>query len=176
MTDWTRVLGEGLRVEARLVATPTSAAATLPEAASRLLDGLPLLEENSADEGGGRDYQRLEIKLDLLIDVLGVWFSERLPPPSALSLSAEGLVFPRTLCPEGAECIALYPSSRLPQPLVLELSDWHCSGDWCGARWASPDTGLRDALGRWVFRLHRRALARERAASREADAHSRATR
>lgn len=166
MNDWNRVLGEDLRVEVIMVAAPTTAPPSLSEAACRLLDGLPLLEEGGGEDGLSRDCQRLEQKLDLIIDLLGAQLSERLPPPEPLTLSAKGLVLPARFRPECGACIALYPSARLPQPLVLELRDWHCAGDACGARWASEDARLRDALGRWVFRLHRRALARERAASR----------
>lgn len=163
-SDCQAVLGEGFRVEATLVAVPTQAPPTPPEAACRLFERLALLEDSgtSQEEGLSREYQRLELKLDLLIELLSRHLHEHLPPPSVLTLSAEGVAAPAHLLAKECARIALYPSARIPQSVVLELDRLQCSGEWCAARWATEDETLRDALSRWVFRLHRRALARAR--------------
>ncbi|NKN33217.1 PilZ domain-containing protein [Marichromatium bheemlicum] len=162
---WRAVLGNGLAVTLTLALAPSRRAVTLPEAGVRLLDAVAVLEDGGRagrDESPPLELQRLEAKLDLLMQLLSTWMQEQVPAPVTATLSAEGVVVPSALLASGEDRLEFYPSTAFAQPLVLEL-DTRCTFEaMVGARWRCHDAGLGEALGRWVFRMHRRAVARAR--------------
>ncbi|MBK1716698.1 PilZ domain-containing protein [Thiocystis violacea] len=164
--DWRDVLGEGLVVHLELPIAPSDRIPTTHEAAARLLDAVAVLEDGSQgyakEEPPSPELQRLESKIDLLTDLVSFLLSDRIPRRAWVWISGEGLVLPASLTRPGANRIELYPSQWLARPLVLELGEWVHRDDLAGAIWRSPDPLFREALGRWVFRLHRREVARRR--------------
>ncbi|MCF1184765.1 PilZ domain-containing protein [Marichromatium gracile] len=162
---WRGVLGEGLAVTLVLALAPSRRPPTPAESGIRLLDAIAMLEDGGRggrDETPSLELQRLEAKVDLLMQLLTTWMQEQLPAPVSATLSAEGVVLPVGLLETADDRLELYPSTAFAQPLVLGL-ETVCELDGAlGARWCFSDDGLREALGRWVFRMHRRAVARAR--------------
>jgi hypothetical protein len=164
--DWRDVLGDGVAVSMDLAAAPSARPATASDAAARLLDAIAVLEDgplaHAKKEEPSAEFQRLELKIDLLTDLVCSLLSDRIPRPLRLWVSGAGLVLPASVLAPGSERVELYPSQWLAQPLILEIGPVICRGGDCGAAWRSIDRALRDALERWVFRMHRREVARQR--------------
>jgi len=160
------VLGDGLAVSLELPVAPSARALTTNDAAARLLDAVAVLEDGAPghpkEEPQPPELQRLELKIDLLTDLVSSLLADRIPRRLCIWISSDGLVLPASVLEPDCDRVELYPSQWLAQPLVLEIGRPICRSDACGALWHSPDPGLRDALGRWVFRLHRREVARRR--------------
>jgi len=163
---WRDVLGDDLVVNLELAVGPSVRPITAGDSAARLFDAIALLEEGGQahpkDEPPAPELQRLEIKIDLLTDLVSSLFADRIPQGSAVTMSADGLVLSTCLLPPDCDRIEIYPCHWLAQPVVLELGPVVLRDGACGARWCSRDPGLRDAIGRWVFRMHRREVARRR--------------
>lgn len=163
--DWEDVLGESLSVGLDIPAAPCERPPTTSDAAVHLLDAIAVLEDGSqgyAKDEPSPEIQRLELKIDLLTDLVSSLLSDRIPTPQRLRISSEGIVMSSAVMGTGCAQIELYPSQWLAQPLILELGAVVVRGAQSGATWRSPDSALRDALGRWVFRMHRREVARRR--------------
>lgn len=167
---WRHVLGDGLVVSLALPLAPSDRPASPEASVVRLLDLVAVLEDGTREPDPGdrsspasfQTLQRLEAKVDILTQlVLGV-LRVRIPEPVPLSISSEGLVAPGELLPIDCRRVELYPCSWLYEPLVLELGTVSAHDGRHGALWQSRDPALREALGRWVFRMHRRELARRR--------------
>ncbi len=164
--DWQAVLGEGLAVTLELPVAATVRMPTTSDAAAHLLDAIAVLEAGSqgqaSDELLPPEFVRLELKLDLLMDLVTTLLADKIPRRVPVTLSREGLVLPATALAADCERIELYPCQWLAQPLVLEIGRIKIRGHDCGAVWRSPDHGLKEVLGRWVFRMHRREVAQRR--------------
>lgn len=159
------VLGDSLAVTLTLPIEATDRPAD-PAAATRLLELIALIEDNAADTRGTdpppAGLARLEAKLDLLLLLLAGRHDGQRPAMTSLRLSATGLQWPAGALPVDCPRVALYPCTWLPQPMVLDLESPSECGEWHGARWATSDAALREALQRWIFRVHRRAVAKRR--------------
>lgn len=111
-------------------------------------------------------YERLEAKVDVMLDMLGRLLAERIetPPEHLLILRANGLEWLDTNPPEpGREIIIyLYLSPKLPQPLTLTAIVQSCVAEGDTSRvqttFSHLNTELTDWLERTVFRYHRRAI------------------
>jgi hypothetical protein len=164
--DWRDVLGEGLTVALELPIAGSERELTTSDAVAHLLDAIAVLEENpqahAKEEPPPPELARLELKIDLLMDLVTTLLADKIPKRSSILVSNDGCVFPAGVMVRDSRRLELYPCHWLAQPVVLELGQVRCLGDQCGARWGSPDPNLRDALGRWVFRMHRRDVARRR--------------
>ncbi|WP_019570020.1 PilZ domain-containing protein [Thioalkalivibrio sp. ALE11] len=168
--DWSDWLGETLTVNTSLAVGPTSRPLTHGELAERLVDGIELFEA-----GGGRNHaahgvadetaqelQRLERKLDLLVHLLAESLEPERPSVRPVVISRGGIVLPEGTLPEDADRLALYLSDFLPQPLVLGVEPPTRRNEAQLIRWTTHDDRMHDALGRWIFRLHRRDVAEKR--------------
>ncbi|AFL72424.1 PilZ domain-containing protein [Thiocystis violascens] len=166
MEDWRDVLGEGLAVTLELPVAPSDRMPTTSDAASRLLEAIAVLEAepqgHAKEDPVTPELARLELKIDLLMDLVTTLLADKIPRRSRVGLSGDGLVLPATVLTSDCERIEVFPCHWLAQPLVLELSRVQCRGDECGATWRSPDDGFKEVLRRWVFRMHRREVARRR--------------
>jgi hypothetical protein len=165
MQDWQDILGDGLAVTLELPIAPSDRSPTAPDVAARLLDAIAVLEaepNRSSDELVAPELVRLELKLDLLMDLVTTLLVDQLPRCVPIHLSASGIVLPAAVLPSTCTRLAIYPCHWLAQPLVLELHHHQIRGTQCGAHWQSPDLGLHEVLRRWVFRVHRREVARRR--------------
>lgn len=170
LEEWRDVLGEGLTVSLELPVASSDRMPSRNEGAARLLDAIAALEDGVLGRGlkeepASPELQRIELKIDLLTDLVSSLLADRIPPRRRVWISGDGLVLPSAVLDPGADRVALYPSHWLAQPLVLELDGLVCRDGCRGASWRSPDPVLREALGRWVFRLHRREVARRRTES-----------
>ncbi|NEV60488.1 PilZ domain-containing protein [Thiorhodococcus minor] len=163
--EWRDVLGDSLAVSLNLPVAPCDRPATTGDAAAHLLDAIAVLEEgppaHTKDEPAP-EIQRLELKIDLLTDLVSSLLADRIPEPAEVLISGAGMVLPAGVLGAGDERVQLYPGQWLAQPLILELGTRVVREGAAGASWGSPDPTLRDALGRWVFRMHRREVARRR--------------
>ena len=170
--DWRDVLGDGLAVTLELPVVPSDRMPSTSDAAAHLLEAIAVLEAEAQGRANEEplppELIRLELKIDLLMDLVTTLLADKIPKRSKVRISSDGLVVPADLLTPDCDRIELYPCHWLAQPLVLELGRIECRDHVCGATWRSPDHGLREVLRRWVFRLHRREVARRRHQSGEA--------
>ncbi|WP_018935576.1 PilZ domain-containing protein [Thioalkalivibrio sp. ALJ24] len=168
--DWSDWLGDTLTVRTSLAVGPTNRPVTRGELAERLVDGMELFEA-----GGGRGHaahgvadetalelQRLERKLDLLVHLLAEALEPERPTARPVVISRGGMVLPAGTLGDDADRLALYLSDFLPQPLVLGVETPTPRENAQLIRWTPHDDRMHDALGRWIFRLHRRDVAEKR--------------
>lgn len=131
----------------------------------RLLRLLPALEnpESVADDAQPRQMQLLELRLQLLTDLLGELLAQAnpLPPARALSLSVEEVSFSdETPPPEGEVVILeLYLSASIPRPLRLPVRVSSAEPALVTGRLEGVGEPVRDLLQKLIFRQHRRAIA-----------------
>ncbi|OOC11338.1 MULTISPECIES: PilZ domain-containing protein [Thioalkalivibrio] len=168
--DWSDWLGETLTVSTSLAVGPTMRPVTHGELAARLVDGIELFEASgsrnhpahgAADETA-LELQRLERKLDLLVHLLAESLDPERPPVRQVVISRGGVVLPAGTLPDDADRLALYLSDFLPQPLVLGVEPPTRHDEAQLIHWSPHDDRMHDALGRWIFRLHRRDVAEKR--------------
>lgn len=164
--DWRDVLGDGLTATLELPVAPSDRIPTTSDAAAHLLEALAVLESEAQGRANEEplppELIRLELKIDLLMDLVTTLLADKIPKRSTVRISSDGLVLPAAVLKPDCDRIELYPCHWLAQPLVLELGKIECRDQLCGATWRSPDHGLREVLRRWVFRMHRREVARRR--------------
>lgn len=109
--------------------------------------------------------QRLDQKLDLLMELVGQWLHGELalPPAQLLRLSARGVVWrPAQALPAGPASVRLYLQPGLPKPLDLPAMLRPLEDGSMLAAFAGLDGPVTDALERYIFRCHRRAVAQAR--------------
>lgn len=107
--------------------------------------------------------QRLDQKLDLLLGLVGQWLARDLavPAPQPVRLGVRGALWQASL-PPGPGCLTLYLRPALPVALQLParlqaLADGNLLAEFQGL-----DPSVMDALERYIFRQHRRAVAQAR--------------
>jgi Atypical PilZ domain, cyclic di-GMP receptor len=141
----------------------------------RLLVSLPLLEDRRSEvDGVNADpaFQRLDAKVNLLLDMLGEMLHASLNPPSQQPFrwSRNGIRVAGTLDASAtgvSGMLRMLLSPRLPQMIeipatVIALGQ---DGSGQGCQWFAfdiLDESLRVALDRHLIRAHRRALAETR--------------
>lgn len=134
----------------------------------RVLSAVALLDEQ---RGGGTvtddsspldaEIARLNQKLNLVIDLLGLLVSQNAPAPDArrVRLSWQGVVFGGTQALGEIGLVALRLNRSMPQPLVWPATIVEIDGDERHARFETFGDALQTALERHVFLRHRRAIA-----------------
>ncbi|KAF1685591.1 hypothetical protein B1992_11540 [Pseudoxanthomonas broegbernensis] len=148
----------------------------LPQAEALLLS-LAQVEDLRGEEGGEEKRgelpllaQRMDAKLDLMLVLLGRLVRQSLDalPARTLRWSARGLRLrleagtpaPATDTPG---LLRLQPSDWLPDELELPASVAATASDdgglWLWLRFPVLPTGLEEAMGRQLFRMHRRQIA-----------------
>lgn len=136
-----------------------------------LLRALATIETVAGDRekelgAAGKAYERLEAKLDVVLDMLSLLLAERreLPPQQQLILRASGLEWYTEQAPAASDAglLTLYLSPKLPQPLILSARIVACTPAGTGQRVQAEFTHLSEELSDWlertVFRYHRRAV------------------
>lgn len=140
-----------------------------------LLRALAVLDEShrppeEVAESVQHELLRLDSKLQLALDLLGELLARQvnLPDPCPVRMTAAGIEWqprPETVLPQPGTVLRLdlYPSDQLPRPLVLEarLVEGAPTG-WLRAAFSWGSAAEREALERFLFRLHRRSVARQR--------------
>ncbi|MFN4262196.1 MAG: PilZ domain-containing protein [Thioalkalivibrionaceae bacterium] len=209
---WSDVLGHDLVVETSLPMGLASEPLPSTEVTARLMDVLALVEqgllsarERRSDEELDSDLARIELKVDLLVQLVVAQQRPEGLPWATVRVSRRGMVideayelpWARRLVtrsardatgaepgPDGAaisphagmpsaggddlRALAVAVSPALPWPCVIPVESALWRGRALGVRFSSNSATLDEALGRWVFRLHRRqvALARSRRRSK----------
>lgn len=175
------LFGESLSSEVHLPAgfTPGPGHGRLPQAEA-LLRGLAQVEdlrtEDSAEEKRGELpllAQRMDAKLDLMLVMIGRLLrqSAQALPVRPLRWSENGirlLLDESTPTPEldSAGLIRMQPSDWLPDelelPVVVSATAADDAGRWVWLSFPSLPEGLKEAMGRHLFRMHRRQVAEAR--------------
>lgn len=157
--------------------------AALPDALSieqydadneRFLRALSAMEEHpepSEDaEGLHPELVRLDLKVSLLMDLVGELLSRQagLPSPRPVRFNAKAIAWPADpgLPSQGLVALELYLHPSLPRPLHLfaRVGDVEHTGDaveLVGVFVAMSDA-VQDLVEKYIFRAHRRAVARQR--------------
>ncbi|HKK13632.1 MAG TPA: PilZ domain-containing protein [Gammaproteobacteria bacterium] len=180
------VLGDGLLYEAALplrwrVMDDATAAAEQVELHHGTLQFLRTLmamgehvAEPAEEEPGhrGQELARLDAKLNLVLDLLGRFLErhERLPDPVPVRLGTAGLAWTQSHepPPEGTRLLVeLYLEPDIPRPLdlpvkVMQVARAEAGGATVQAALEGANEALEDALQRYIFREHRRSIARQR--------------
>lgn len=141
-----------------------------------LLKTLVAMEEGGSESNGEEekdpDLQRVEFKVNLVLDLVAQLYRDHLalPPLTPIRLSGEGLEwFDTSSHSEGTWLqVQLYISQRFPQPLILSGSSAPAGDDPaypCRMRLEGLSQPLQDALERFIFRHHRRLIAYQRRAA-----------
>lgn len=141
-----------------------------------LLRTLVALEEVSSESNGEEerdpDLQRVEFKVNLVLDMVARLYMDHLaiPPLTPVRLSGESLEWLDSPCAtEGSWLqVQLYISQRFPQPLILLGMAAPVAAESsypCRMRLEGLSQPLQDALERFIFRHHRRLVAYQRRGS-----------
>lgn len=165
--EWRKTLGDGLSVTTELALGASNRPLTDPGLAQRLIESLDLFDDTTArasrhEDESSPEIQRLEHKLDLLLHLVAESLHPERPPPIRVTLSEAGLVLPPGTLPEDCDRVEVYLSRLLPQPCVLGVETPTPAGSAQVTRWRGVEGALGEALGRWIFRLHRREVAEKR--------------
>jgi len=107
--------------------------------------------------------QRLDHKLDLLLGLVGQWLTRELtvPAPQPVRLGVRGVLWQAAL-PPGPGRVSLYLRPTLPVALQLPALLSALPHGQVLAEFQGLDPQLADALERYIFRQHRRAVAQAR--------------
>jgi len=141
----------------------------------RFLRGLAAMEEHvePGEDGEGLhpELARLDLKVSLLMDLVGELLSRQagLPSPEPVRFNGEGIAWAsRDTLPEGRlVALELYLHGGLPRPLHLFArvvaarpagEGFELTGEFLGL-----SETVRDLIEKHVFRAHRRQVARHRA-------------
>lgn len=183
----TELFGDALTCEAWLPAGfRVGEARQPPAAAESLLHALAVAEDARGDDTDDRkgepsiSFQRLEAKVDLLMNLVGKLARQRddAPPLRGLRWSHLGLRLDATqpfgLARGDAGVALIEPANWLSDHIELPARVLATSATADGLhhlwlRFAPLGAGLADALERHLFRLHRRQIAEARLMARQAD-------
>ncbi len=172
------LFGDVLACDAVLPACFGAGAPARTAQAEALLLGLSQVEDLRSDESGGEEKrgelpllaQRLDAKLDLVLVMLGRLVRQSSPalPETPLRWSSLGL---RLQLPAGTALPALdsagsarlQPADWLPEdlelPVIVTATDQDAQAGWLWLRFPALPPGLEEAMGRHLFRMHRRQVA-----------------
>ena len=107
--------------------------------------------------------QRIEQKVDLLMNLVGQWLTRELalPPAQPARIAVRGALW-QTETPPGAGRIDIYLRPGLPVALTLPALLQRASGGQMLAEFQGLDAAVTEGLERYIFRCHRRAVAQSR--------------
>lgn len=149
--------------------------AELAAANGEILKALLLLDAPPGELGddadpGAQATARLDLKLNLLLDLMGqLLLQQRLvPQPRSLTLTPQGLVWQDDDAPvvDSLLGVELYCSMQYPRALVLHGRVVEVTPESPGWRiqlaFEGIEAALQEALERFIFIHHRRAIAQRR--------------
>jgi hypothetical protein len=145
-------------------------AASLADRNTKTLQVCAAIEEHGAvdkqDEKSphAADLQRMEVKMNLVIDLLGQILAANAPRPRPTSIrfNAQGAVWRgvQPLPPVGQQgLLDIYLRDCLAQPLTLIGRISAVDGTQVKARFSPPGDGPADLIEKLAFRRHRRQVA-----------------
>jgi len=139
-------------------------------AVSAVGDGLTTKDDSDAPAGIQQDIARLDLKLNLVLDLVSalVYHELDIPPVSAVQVSAEEVTWQGEGPPMGTRIfLELYIQRGLPKPLCCYGDVVTTTEDQAAGRNRVRFVGLTGAAGVWleklIFRHHRREVAFRRA-------------
>jgi len=147
-----------------------AAAGVLADRNVRLLQVCAAIEEQGAverkDEASphSADLMRLEVKVNLLLDLMGQVLAAQVPRPNPVMIrfNAQGAQW-KTLEPPIAGTqglMEIWLRDSLPQPLVLIANVTHVAADGLvKATFSPPGDATADLIEKLAFRRHRRHVA-----------------
>ncbi len=171
------LFGDVLACDALLPAAFLAGSQARSAQAETLLVGLAQVEDLRADDTGEEKRgelpllaQRLDAKLDLVLMLLGRLVRQSSPalPLTTLRWSGRGLrlqlpagsVLPS---PDTGGTVHLQPADWLPDdlelPVLVSATAANAEAAWLWLRFPALPAGLEDAMGRHLFRMHRRQVA-----------------
>jgi hypothetical protein len=161
-----------LPVTWRLLSKPLElpAIASIADRNVRMLQACAAIEEQGAlekkDEKSphSADLMRLEVKMNLLLDVVGQLLAASQPRPAAtiIRFNALGAVWRSPAPPRQGEqgLLEIYLRDSLPQPLTLIANVTHVSADGqVKVAFSPPGEAAADLIEKLAFRRHRRQVA-----------------
>jgi hypothetical protein len=135
------------------------------------------LEIHAGDSGddpvalaSANELKRLDFKVGILLELVGQLYARQqaIPPERALTLTTTGLIW-RDTEPLATDCalrLDLYCNLNYPRPLVLHARVTETvafAGGWeIRTLFQEPSESLQEALERYIFLQHRRAIAHSR--------------
>jgi hypothetical protein len=136
----------------------------------RILQVCAAIEEQGAVEKKDEksphsaDIMRLEVKMNLLLDLMGQLLAAAKPRPPAtvIRFNALGGVWKSTAPPRVGEqgLLDIYLRDSLPQPLTMIANITHVSPDGqVRATFSPPGEAAADLIEKLAFRRHRRQVA-----------------
>ncbi|ADE15429.1 conserved hypothetical protein [Nitrosococcus halophilus Nc 4] len=119
------------------------------------------------------ELQRLELKVDLLLEQIGLLLAQQAPLPAAvpLRLTAQELQWWAQEAPRSGETVQVevYLKEELRRPLVLlgrvKAREAETHGYRVWVLFTDLGEGVREGLERFIFRWHRRHIAQTRKGS-----------
>ncbi len=115
-----------------------------------------------------QELERLDLKLNLLMELVGHVLSRQmmLPEPLPVRVGAGGIQWRSGVLPErGARVyVELYLRPRYPRPLELVGEVTECSDNQVKLAFVGMSEAVQDWLEKLIFRHHRRRIARRRLA------------
>lgn len=178
----TQSTGMGVVFEDELPLTYVCLSSTLPPAERlrvesaniELLRSLSSLDdsmvERNADEVRDHDLQRLELKMNLLLELMTKLLSLQIPlPPSRkMRLTATGIEFDfnHDLNVGNEVRVEIFVHAKLPRPLVLlgRVAEVRADQAQCLIAFDGSSLSFQDVLDKFIFRQHRRMIAIQRRA------------
>lgn len=119
----------------------------------------------------GQEVARLEVKVNLLLNLMGQLLAVHfpLPPPVSLRLTPVAIEWLANAAPPrpgDMGTLELWLSARCPKPLILDARVDRVAeaeqGQRCSATFVQMAEPLRDRLEKIIFRHHRRSVALSR--------------
>jgi hypothetical protein len=148
---------------------------SLQNANERVLNTVTAIEESRAevsDEyvGMANELQRIEFKLNLVLDLVSqvLLHNLPLPPRTAVRLGADRIEWGSRTAPAAGQSVIveLYLNTRFPRPVMLPAKvanvDERPQGAWVVARLEPLGDTVTDMLEKLIFRSHRRRVASDR--------------
>lgn len=119
------------------------------------------------------ELKRLDFKVGLLLELVGQLYARQqdIPPERILTLTVNGLDWQDQAAPliDSLLRIELYCNLSYPRPLILHARTVeairHAGGWRVQTRFQDPGEPLQEALERYIFLQHRRAVAHSRRGS-----------
>jgi hypothetical protein len=144
--------------------------AALTDRNLRMLQVCAVLEEQGAvekkDESSphAADMMRLEVKVNLLLDLVGQLLAAQLPRPAAVVVrfNAVGALWKPAVAPRQGQqgLLEIWLRDSLPQPLALIANITQVAADGhVKASFVPPGEATADLLEKLAFRRHRRQVA-----------------
>ena len=119
------------------------------------------------------ELKRLDFKVGLLLELVGQLYARQqdIPPERTLTLSVRGLSWQDDLAPPvgGLLRVELFCNLNYPRPLICHAqavaTDRNAGGWRIQTQFRQPSEALEEALERYIFLQHRRAVAHSRRGS-----------